>query len=371
MTTKPTILIVDDNKSSIDILVEVLSQSFDLITALNGQKAIDIAKDEDIDLILLDIMMPKLDGFSVCKILKTDLQTSKIPIIFLTAKYNMDDIEKGFQLGAVDYLTKPFQPTELLVRINTHIELRSYQKDLEKKVEKEIEKNILNEKLLFQQSKQAEIGELLMHIAHQWKQPLSEIGSINLYHIANLKQNKTIGNNELLESFETTSNILDFMSNTITSFQNFYIPNKENTSFSILEALNDALNIVNASFDFYNIKVSTKINNNSNIFGNKNEYSQVILAILNNIKTIFINREISNPTITINIDTSPNQSILIIEDNGGGIKLDIIDNIFLPFISETKNSGMGMYMSKSIINKLNGTITAENTNNGAKFTITI
>ncbi len=371
MIDKPTILIVDDSKSNIDILIDVLSDSFDIVISLSGQKAINIAQNEEIDLILLDIMMPILDGFYVCKVLKDNPKTSKIPIIFLTAKDETEDIEKGFELGAVDYLKKPYQPIELLVRINTHIELRSYQKDLELKVEQEIKKNALNEKLLFQQSKQAEIGELIMNIAHQWKQPLSEIGSINLYYIANLQENNIIENNKLLQDFEKSSEILEFMSNTVTTFQNFYVPNKKNTMFSILYALKTALKMVDATFDYHNIKINIDIQNDINIFGNKNEYSQVILAILNNIKNIFIQRKIKNPVINLKVDIEDTKSIVTIYDNGGGINNEIIDDIFFPFISETKNTGIGLYMAKSIINKLNGTIKAENENNGAKFTIIV
>ncbi len=171
MKTKQTILIVDDIIENVDVLVEVLKE-YDLITALNGKTALEIVKDENIDLILLDIMMPEMDGFEVCKILKENSDTVHIPIIFLSAKDKDDDIQKGFELGSVDYITKPFNPNELLSRVGTHLKLRAYEKNLERKVEEEIQKNKLKEQMIYQHSKQAALGELLMHIAHQWNQPL-------------------------------------------------------------------------------------------------------------------------------------------------------------------------------------------------------
>ena len=123
MGNKQTILIVDDVRENVDVLVELLKE-YDLITALDGETAIEIAETEDVDLILLDIMMPKVDGFEVCRYLKKNLKTLHTPIIFLSAKGDYEDIATGFKLGAVDYVTKPFNPSELLSRVNTHLKLR-------------------------------------------------------------------------------------------------------------------------------------------------------------------------------------------------------------------------------------------------------
>ena len=109
MSNAQTILIVDDVKENVDILVELLNEH-DLVTALDGQVALDIVDEEDVDLILLDIMMPEIDGFEVCRRLKSNLKTAHIPIIFLSAKDKHEDIQEGFSLGAVDYITKPFNP---------------------------------------------------------------------------------------------------------------------------------------------------------------------------------------------------------------------------------------------------------------------
>jgi len=367
---KQTILIVDDNKSNIDILLSVLND-YDVIPTLTGKSAINIVLEEDIDLILLDIIMPDMDGFEVCRILKSNQNIKKVPILFLTAKHEMDDITTGFDLGAVDYITKPFNPSELLSRIKTHLELRSYQKDLESKVEKEIENNRLKEQIIFQQSKQAEVGELLMHIAHQWKQPLSKLASVNMYNLASLEINDEISKDDLKESFSDTSEIIEFMSKSVETFQNFYNPKCENESFEVKDAINTAVNMVSATFRYNHIDLNIDIKVNSTIYGNKNEYSQIILAILNNAKDNFAQRETKNPKVNIKVEDINGKSSVNITDNGGGIKIDNIYDIFLPFISDKKSTGMGLYMSKSIIEKNGGRLNVENIPNGVSFTIII
>lgn len=364
-----TVLVVDDTKSNIDILVELLSE-YDIVTSLNGKEAIQSVKDEDIDLILLDIMMPDMDGFEVCKILKSDESTKNIPIIFLTAKTQKEDMEKGFILGAVDYLTKPFYSAELKARVKTHLELRSYQKDLEKKVEEESNKNRLKDQILFQKTKEAEIGELLMQISHQWKQPLAEIGSINMHNTALLKLGESIDKKEFLKSFEKVSNILKFMSNTMESFQNFYKPDYKIEYFNVANAINNALTIVGAALQVNKISVTIKQKTTIQVYGNFNEYSNVILTILNNVKDIVKLRELKEANILISIDRmSDGKSKVSICDDCGGVEYKNIKKIFLPFVTQKNSAGIGLYMAKNICKKHGGDIEVENIDKGACFTI--
>ena len=121
---KATILVVDDIPVNIDILREILKHKYKIKIATNGPKAIQIASSETPpDLILLDIMMPEMDGYQVCKLLKEDYKTSKIPIIFVSSKNDTDDEILGFKIGAVDYIAKPVSPAIVLSRINTHLSL--------------------------------------------------------------------------------------------------------------------------------------------------------------------------------------------------------------------------------------------------------
>lgn len=128
---KPLILIVDDIPVNLQVLGSTLSKvNYRIAAATNGQKALDIIKDIKPDLILLDIMMPDIDGYEVCRRLKAAPDTREIPVIFLTAKVETDDIIRGFNIGAVDYITKPINSAELLARVNTHLLIQRQQKQL-------------------------------------------------------------------------------------------------------------------------------------------------------------------------------------------------------------------------------------------------
>jgi PleD family two-component response regulator len=122
---QPLLLVVDDIAKNIQLIGNVLQkENYRVSLANNGRQAIAIATEIRPDLILLDVMMPEMDGFETCRILKSQTETENIPIIFLTAKVDSEDIIKGFELGAVDYITKPFNTHELKARVKTHTELK-------------------------------------------------------------------------------------------------------------------------------------------------------------------------------------------------------------------------------------------------------
>ncbi len=171
----PLVLIVDDVPKNLQVLGTMLSnENYRIAAASNGKQAIEIANDILPDLILLDIMMSGLNGYETCTILKSNSKTREIPVIFLTAKIEIEDVVKGLKVGAVDYVTKPFNSFELLARVKTHVELKT-NRDLLK------EQNILLEKLSITDSMtglynhQFIIDSLSKRIAEssRYKQPLS------------------------------------------------------------------------------------------------------------------------------------------------------------------------------------------------------
>jgi len=121
--SKATILVVDDSKENIAILLSLLNQ-YDVLVALSGEKALKMVQKHKVDMILLDIVMPQMNGYEVCEILKSDEDTQEIPILFITAHSDDESIEKAFQVGGNDYVSKPFKAVELLARVNMHLKLR-------------------------------------------------------------------------------------------------------------------------------------------------------------------------------------------------------------------------------------------------------
>lgn len=123
---KPLILMVDDIPQNLQVLTEILMKGncYEIAAATCGEEAIEAAEELAPDLILLDIMMPEMDGFEVCRRLKASSRARDIPIIFLTAMTEIADIVRGFEAGAVDYVTKPFNAPELLARVHTHLQVR-------------------------------------------------------------------------------------------------------------------------------------------------------------------------------------------------------------------------------------------------------
>ncbi|MBF0428576.1 MAG: response regulator [Magnetococcales bacterium] len=124
------IFVVDDTETNIDILLDTLGETYDVSVALDGMTALEDIPDRQPDLILLDVMMPEMDGYEVCRRLKRDPATQSIPIIFVTAKQETEDETFGLELGAVDYIIKPFSPAVVTARVRTHLQLAQARREL-------------------------------------------------------------------------------------------------------------------------------------------------------------------------------------------------------------------------------------------------
>ena len=270
----------------------------------------------------------------------------------------------------IDLILKDYQNK---VRKNAE-ELRELNQSLEEKVKEEIEKNRENEQLLVQKSKFIALGEMISNIAHQWRQPLSELSSILMF----IKFKYSIGALDE-KTMETKSKeadkVLEYMSHTIDDFRNFFMPKKEKEEFQLIKAVEIVMNIISSTLANYNIKISISIDENIKITTFLNEYKQVLLNIINNAKDVLIEKNIDNPQIQIHATQDNNYIILYIEDNGGGILVEPKSKIFEPYFTTKEDShgtGIGLYMSKIIVEKnMKGKLKVKNIKNGAQFSILI
>ncbi|WP_083568364.1 sensor histidine kinase [Arcobacter sp. LA11] len=246
--------------------------------------------------------------------------------------------------------------------------------NFEFKIQEEINKRLEQEQILIQQSKLASMGEMIGNIAHQWRQPLAQISAIHM----NMKVTydfKKFTKEYLDSKIKEANTLTSYMSSTISDFQNFFNPQGDKENFSIEKACKDAHFILASSLKYHGISLTFDVLEDSNVFGYRNEYSQVILNIISNAKDILLERNIQEPVINIEIKNGENYAIVKIQDNGGGVDEDIIEKIFEPYFTtrhKTQGTGIGLYMSKNIIERnMNGFINVRNEDDGALFTIKV
>ena len=194
--------------------------------------------------------------------------------------------------------------------------------------------------LLLQQARLASMGEMISTIAHQWRQPLNNLAVVQMNLNRRHKEDK-----ESKILLDESNRQIKYMSQTIETFRNFYNPSKQREEFLLKEAIENTLKILDFVFKKEKIKVLLILEDEKKLYGNKNEFEQVILNILNNAKDVLLSNKIANPLIEIELDSK----MLIIKDNGGGIPLEHQDKIFNPYFSTKGSDGIGLYLSKIII----------------------
>jgi signal transduction histidine kinase len=253
-------------------------------------------------------------------------------------------------------------------------ELRHLNETLVSKVALGIEEGKRKDKAILQQSRLAKVGSMISMIAHQWRQPLSELSGI-LMELETATQFKKVNERHILTAVERSNTMIDFMSNTIDDFRNFYKPDKKKEYFFISDACKKAINLVDATLHNFSIDLRFTIVEDKKIFGYPSEYSQVILNLISNAKDILVEKEIKNPQINVTIESKGMKSIVTIKDNAGGIKEENLDLLFDPYYSTketSKGTGLGLYISKLIIERnMGGELSVENDSEGAVFKIVV
>ncbi|MBF0403559.1 hybrid sensor histidine kinase/response regulator [Candidatus Magnetominusculus xianensis] len=366
------VLIVDDDSVIRQHLRQILKDIYKLSFATSGVTALDKVQKVMPDIILLDIMMPEMDGYETCRRLKADSATADIPVIFISSLTDIDEKVEAFNCGGVDYISKPFLIPEILARVATHLKLYNFQRFLGQRVEEETEKNRLKDQLMYEQSRHIAMGELLVNIAHHWRQPLCTIG-LFAQEIQDAYLHNELNENNMKNNVSTIMTELISLSYTINGFRNYYVADQVLKEFNLEDVINSTMMIVEGYFKLKGFVINKEFEDGLFISSYPNEFAQVLLNLLTNVQDVFEARHITNGIVNIRVyrDTDTNKIVITITDNGGGVCEENIHKIFDPYFTtkdKSRGTGLGLYISKLIIERsMKGTLTVKNINGWAEF----
>ena len=399
MMRSRSILVVDDNPTNLKVLLEVLETSgFKVIVARSGESALNKLKRNLPDLIVLDVMMPGIDGFETCRQLKANEITKNIPIIFMTALSDVVDKVKGLKLGAVDYITKPFEHEEVLARINVHLKLRAAQLQL------------------LQQDKMSSLGELMAGVAHEINNPMNFIANNLTYaadYLQDLLQHLQLyqqqfpdpGDNitdhaasieldylrkdfpKLLKSMQEGTKRISNISTSLRTFSR--VDTADKTAFDLHSGLNSTLLILKhrlkAREERPAIQVVQHYGELPLVQCYPGQLNQVFMNLLANAIDALedanqgrsyteLEADPNRITISTEVSLTRRQVVLSIRDNGAGIPAAVQERIFeTSFTTKAvgKGTGLGLAIAREIIEAKHGGAIAVNSQleRGTEFLI--
>ncbi|MBF0466191.1 MAG: PAS domain S-box protein [Nitrospirae bacterium] len=265
---------------------------------------------------------------------------------------------------------------DITERIRLEDELRQIALTLESRVKEEIEKNRLKDQLMYEQSRHMAIGELLVNIAHQWRQPLASIGVL-VQDLKDAYSFRELNAEYLDKNITNIMSELMGLSNTIDGFKDFYLSNLQKEKVKIKEVINNALEVMSGYFELKDILIDKELDEELTVTVVPSEFAQVVMNILANVRDVFKHKHIANRIVKIKTYKEPvtKKSVITIADNGGGVGEDIIGRIFEPYFTtkdKLRGTGLGLYITRLIVEKsMKGTITVRNYNGGAEFRIEI
>lgn len=388
---KNIILIVDDNQTNLDVLFDLLRNcGFKVLVATDGESAIEQLEFVHPDLILLDVMMPGIDGFETCRHLKADPAKQDIPVIFMTALADTVDKVKGFKVGAVDYITKPFQYEEVLSRLHTHLTICNLQKKLQEKNQELATLNQNLEKLveqktkrLIDQEKTAIIGRLTQGMVHNLKSPIQTIQtSVDLIETKAVKlQENSILNYSgyILQALTKITQIMDSL-----MLKSVKDQIKDLQPLDLNELLQSEIRLLDANlyfkhrlkkhyyFDYTLPKIPLIYSCISQVFHN----------LIDNAIAAMWSSKYQELTIVTRQDDA--RIYLDIQDTGCGIAPENLSKIFDPFYTskpakgeenqegEPTGTGLGLYTCLELLKPFGGEITVcSELGKGSVFTVVL
>ncbi len=407
-----TILIVDNHPINMKLAVSVLENyDFNILVSLDGESCLKKAIESNPDIILLDILIPGIDGFETCKRLKANPETRDIPVIFMTASSDTEDKLMGFELGAVDYVTKPIKIDEVLARIKVHIQLRQLTQKLQKKnllLQEEIQQRIVAEaklketlqqlqvaqKEIIAKEKLAYLGTLTSGIAHELCNPLNFVqnfAQLSAELVDELMENLTLETNKIeAEKFDDFQEIINELKHNADGIyqhskraeriikmmvKHARLDSSKLQSSNLNKILIDSLQFAGESlWEKHNFPIKFNTNYDESIGEASVLSSDIIQAFINMLdnsyyalKTKLEQQESSNqdftPTLSVKTCNLGEKIEIRIYDNGIGIDSKIRDKIFDPFLT-TKPPGEGIGLGLSlayeiIVGQYHGSIKVE------------
>ena len=365
MTADATILIVDDTPTNITILMGMLTHLYKTKIAINCQKALAIANaDNPPDLILLDIMMPEMDGYEVIKQLKANPKTADTPVIFLTAKSSPGDIVRAFELGAADYLTKPFNIAELRTRIRTQLEL------LRSRQELITSRNTLK-------NLNASKDRFFSIIAHDIKNPLAALQGWTEYlsdDLSNLSHEEII---EILAMVRNGGSQLQKLLENLLAWSRLQmgVMTLSSERYPLYNVVKDAMELLTMNAKRKRIVIENNVEQNLQVFADQHMLSTVIQNLITNA----IKFTTQGDHIKISAYQQEQLVTITIADSGIGMTPKMIDTVFridvfhrCPGTDNESGTGLGLMLCKDLVERSGGTIHIESViDKGTKIIFTV
>lgn len=348
MNKRNKILIVDDTIDTVELLKKRFrSDGYDTAEAYDGEEALKQVAEYNPDLIVLDVMMPKLDGYEVCHRLKLDETTRYIPIIMLTAKSDVASKVKGLDIGADDYLPKPFDYKELSARVRSLLTIKA-----------------AHEKLV-EEEKSGALEQMMDQVAHEIRNPLTSIGGFARKVYGKLPEGDP--NKKYMEMIINDVAILESMIKQLIELKTMAISFKEPTNINDL--IMKALKLFEQEFKGKAIDVQNELEDNLPLIPADEKLLK--RALCNLIKNSIEAMAEGTKVLKVASRLSEGRIEILVSDTGKGIPTDKLKKIFDPFVtSKVYGPGLGLTFTYRIIQDHNGTISVESEpGKGTTFTI--
>lgn len=382
-----SILVVDDNALNLQLISSLLrTNGYKPVIANSGANALKYLEQKTPDLILLDIMMPEIDGFEVIKRLKSNASYAEIPVIFLTAKSDVTDVVNGFRLGAVDFITKPFRSEEVLVRIKTQLSLKQALKDLKQKNETLLKLNqqIENSRLkLEQQAEQlenldAQKNRFFSILAHDLRNPFSGFVGMTKILAESRQDMEESEQDEFIQILDQTAVKVNKLLENLLKWSQLQMGSLEydKTQFSIHEIATECIDLKQEVADQKNILVINEIDPRCIV----NADEQMTTTILRNLLSNAIKFTKKEGIIKIDsIRLSDGKLQISVRDNGIGMTKEMVAKLFQlnekvsrPGTEGEESTGLGLLLCKALAEKQGGELwAASEEGEGSVFSFTL